>query len=149
MVQIYTLRAGYPATTTKEKRPGTWGNEGKCECHQYISDHTRLHIHTRHIGSNTWECVPSRTKGIYLTVLATKEGRNIPRHKAILANKERISVIGGTAIKVKIMIIPFQLQKQILHQLQSNYMGIEKIRLLVCESVYWLNMNTDIENTMI
>ena len=34
---------------------------------------------------------------------------------------------------------------QILSQLHSNYMGIEKMMLLVHESVYWVNINTDIK----
>ena len=35
---------------------------------------------------------------------------------------------------------------QILRQLYSNHVGIEKTRLLACELVYWINMNADIEN---
>ena len=27
-------------------------------------------------------------------------------------------------------------------------MGTEKTRLLVCESIYWVNMNTEIEDTV-
>ena len=27
-------------------------------------------------------------------------------------------------------------------------MGIEKVRLLVCQSVYWLSMNADLDNTV-
>ena len=57
-------------------------------------------------------------------------------------------MIDGTVMKGKRIIIPFQLQKQILQQLHSNHMAIEKMKLLVHESVYWLNMNEDIENTM-
>ena len=37
---------------------------------------------------------------------------------------------------------------QILKQLHSNHMGIEKTRLLVYKSVYWVNMNADIENAV-
>ena len=57
-------------------------------------------------------------------------------------------MIDNIAIKGKGIIIPFQLQKQILQGLHSSHMGIEKIRLLVCGSVYWLNMDKDIENTV-
>ena len=57
-------------------------------------------------------------------------------------------MIDCTAVKNQRIIIPFLLQKQILWQLHSNYMGIEKMSLFVCESVYWLNMNTDIKNTV-
>ena len=54
----------------------------------------------------------------------------------------------GIAMKVKRKVIPFQLQKQIPQQLHSNQMGIRKMRLLVCESVHWVNMNIDIKNTV-
>ena len=59
--------------------------------------------------------------------------------------RNELAMNGGTAMKSK-RILPFQLQKHILQQLLSNHMGIEKIRLLVCEQVYWVNMNVDIEN---
>ena len=57
-------------------------------------------------------------------------------------------MINGIMMKGKRIIIPFQLQKKILWQLHSNHMGIKKKRLLACISVFWFNMNTDIENTV-
>ena len=57
-------------------------------------------------------------------------------------------MIDGMDVKGKSVIIPSQLQMQILRQLQRNHMGIEKTRLLVHESVYWVNMNADIENAV-
>ena len=57
-------------------------------------------------------------------------------------------MINGIAIKVRRIIISFLLQRQILEQLYSNHMDIEKTRLLVRESVYWVNMNADIENNI-
>ena len=44
------------------------------------------------------------------------------------------------AAKDKQIIIPCQLR------MHSNHMGIEKMRLLTCESGYWINMNSYIEN---
>ena len=35
-----------------------------------------------------------------------------------------------------------------IKQLHSNHMGIEKTRLLACESMHWVNMNADIENAV-
>ena len=49
-------------------------------------------------------------------------------------------------MKGKRIIIPFLMQKQILHQLHSNHMGIKKMLLLTHESVYQINIKTDIEN---
>ena len=50
-------------------------------------------------------------------------------------------MIDSIAMKGRRIIIPFLLQKQVLKQKHSNHMGIEKMRLLVRESVYWVNMN--------
>ena len=54
-------------------------------------------------------------------------------------------MIDGIALKSKCIIVPSLLQKQILEHLHSNHMGIEKICLLIRESVYWTNMNADTE----
>ena len=32
-----------------------------------------------------------------------------------------------------------------MDQLHSNHMGTEKMRLLACESTYWIGTNVDIE----
>ena len=50
------------------------------------------------------------------------------------------------AVKGKCIIIPFTLQKQILDQLHSNHMWIEKMWLLVMDSLYWINMYADVEH---
>ena len=60
-----------------------------------------------------------------------------------------LAMINGTAMKGKRIIIPFMLWEQILEQLHSTHMGIEKIRCLARKSGYWVNMNVDIENTML
>ena len=44
--------------------------------------------------------------------------------------------------------MPPQVQVQISKQLHSNHMGIEKTTFLAYKSVYWVNMNADIENTI-
>ena len=36
--------------------------------------------------------------------------------------------------------------KQLLSKLHNNYMGIEKMRLLTCESICWIGLHADIEN---
>ena len=45
----------------------------------------------------------------------------------------------------KWIITLLSLQAQILDQLHSNHIGIEKIQLPARESVYWINMNADRE----
>ena len=48
-------------------------------------------------------------------------------------------------MKGRHIIIPAELKQQVLDQLHLNHMGIEKTKLLICESVYWVDINTDIE----
>ena len=43
------------------------------------------------------------------------------------------------------IIIPTDLKQQVLDQLHTSHMGIEETKLLRCESIYWVNINTDIE----
>ena len=61
--------------------------------------------------------------------------------------RHELVMIDGEAEKGK-RIIPSQFQMQMLSQLHSNHMGIESIRLLAHKSVYSVNMNADIENTI-
>ena len=51
-------------------------------------------------------------------------------------------------MKSRRRLIPVSPQKTVLHQLHTNHMGIEKTRLLVHESIYWININDDIENVI-
>ena len=48
-------------------------------------------------------------------------------------------------MKGKWILVPFLLQTKILDQLHSNHMGMKKMLTLTRESVYWINMNADIE----
>ena len=43
-------------------------------------------------------------------------------------------------------IIPAALHDKALNQLHPNHLAIEKIRLLACESIHWININADIED---
>ena len=43
------------------------------------------------------------------------------------------------------IIIHTSLQDKAIKQLHVSHMGIENTRLLACESIYWINMNDDIE----
>ena len=62
--------------------------------------------------------------------------------------RSELAITHGITMNGKKMIIPFLLQRQI-QQLHSNHMGIEKTRLLVCEMVYCVDKNTDIETTVL
>ena len=55
--------------------------------------------------------------------------------------RDEITIINNTTMKGRRIIIPAVLQNKTLKQLHLNHMGIEKTRLLVGESIYWINMN--------
>ena len=48
-------------------------------------------------------------------------------------------------LKGRHIVIPTTLKQQVLDQLHTNHIGIEKTKLLACESVYWPSINSDIE----
>ena len=56
--------------------------------------------------------------------------------------------VDGIIMKGRHVIIPKILKTQTLDQLNGDHMGIEKAKLLACNSVYWVNINGDIENHM-
>ena len=59
--------------------------------------------------------------------------------------RDEIAIIDSITITGRRRIIPEVLQDKTLKQLHLNHMEIEKIRLLACNTIYWVNMNTDIE----
>ena len=60
--------------------------------------------------------------------------------------RDDLAVIDSMVMKGRCIIIPQELKQQVLDQLHLNHMGIEKTKLLTCELVYWVNINSDIEN---
>ena len=60
--------------------------------------------------------------------------------------RDELAVIDGVILKGRHIIIPTNLRRQILEQLHTDHMGMEKTKLLAHESVYWLPINADIDN---
>ena len=59
--------------------------------------------------------------------------------------RDELAVIDGVILKGRCIIIPDSLKQQVLVQLHTNQMGIEKSKLLTHESVFWHNINADIK----
>ena len=57
-----------------------------------------------------------------------------------------LAVIDGIILKGRHIVIPNSLKQQVLDQLHTNHMGIEKTKLLAHESVYWSSIKADIKN---
>ena len=60
--------------------------------------------------------------------------------------KDDLAVIDDVIMKGRCIIVLEVLKQQALDQLYINHMGIEKTKLLVHESFYWVSVNNDIEN---
>ena len=65
--------------------------------------------------------------------------------KPYCSYRDELAVINGVILKSRHMIIPNSIRQQVLNQLHINYMGIEKMKLLANECVYWHSINADIE----
>ena len=59
--------------------------------------------------------------------------------------RDELVVIDVIILKGRSIIMPNSLRQQVLNQLHTNHIGIEKTKLLACKSVYWSNINADIK----
>ena len=59
--------------------------------------------------------------------------------------QDNMAVIDRAILKDRHIVIPDTLQKQALEQLHINHMGVEKTKLLACESIYLPGSNSDIK----
>ena len=80
--------------------------------------------------------------------LATKQQWNSVRADTILDIKDHVAVKDGIIMKCRHIIIPDRLQTQTLKQVNSNHRVLKETRLLACGSIYWVNINVDIDNAV-
>ena len=59
--------------------------------------------------------------------------------------RDKLAVIDGVILKGSCIIIPNSLRQQVLDQLHTSHMGIEKMKLLAYKCVYWYSINADIK----
>ena len=59
--------------------------------------------------------------------------------------RDELAVTDEVVMKGRYILTPSSLKQQVLDQLHTNHMGIEKTKLLACESVYWADINADVE----
>ena len=85
-------------------------------------------------------------KNIIITEwLSTKHELHIDR-RPYWSYRDDLAVIDGVIMKGWHIIIPAELKQEVLDQLHLHHRGIEKTNLLVHKLVYWVNINTDIED---
>ena len=59
--------------------------------------------------------------------------------------RDQLSVENGLVLKGQQLVIPRTQQPEILRQLHTAHLGKEKTKLLARDTVYWLNINKDID----
>ena len=59
--------------------------------------------------------------------------------------KDDLAVIDGVIMKGRHIIILKALKQQAVDQDHVSHMGIDKTKLLACESMYWVNVNNYIK----
>ena len=59
--------------------------------------------------------------------------------------RDELAVIDGVLLKGRCIIILDSLKQQVLTQLHINHMSFENMKLLACKSVFWHNINADVE----
>nr|XP_054769705.1 uncharacterized protein K02A2.6-like [Lytechinus pictus] len=60
--------------------------------------------------------------------------------------RDELGTVNGIVFKGRQVVVPKALQEDILRQLHTSHMGIEKTRRLARDCVYWPGINKDIEN---
>ena len=68
-----------------------------------------------------------------------------PAVRVYCSFRDELSIEDGLILKGQRLLIPNSLHEDILEQLHYGHQGIEKTRLRVRESVFWPNINKDIE----
>ena len=72
--------------------------------------------------------------------------KEVPREvRTFWPYRDEIGVSDGVLFKGNQVIIPTDLRQDILNQLHQGHQGIERTRRLARETVYWPNINKDIE----
>ena len=72
--------------------------------------------------------------------------QDVPPHiRSFWSYRDELSVEDGIVLKGNRVVIPKTLQQRILTQLHYGHQGIEKTRLRARDSVFWENINKDIE----
>ncbi len=59
---------------------------------------------------------------------------------------DEIGVNDGKFLKAELVIIPKQLQRPIPEQIHSGHQRVEKWRLRAQDAVFWIGINTDIQD---
>ena len=86
---------------------------------------------------------PQQLKGIIITGWPDSRDELHVDLQPYWSYRDELAVIDGIILKGRCIIMPNR--EQVLNQLYTNHIGIEKTKLLAHEGVYWPSINADIE----
>ena len=115
-------------------------------CHPELSRHARMCLHRRNTTGIIAGCPPSTTKTFIIAGWPHTKDELHTDIRPYWPYKDKLAVIDGVILEGRHIVIPDRLKQQVLTQLHINHMGIEKTKLLAHESVFWHNINADIES---
>ena len=112
---------------------------------QSSMDMPKLHINGRNTTGIIARCPPPTPKTFIIAGWPHTKDELQTNIRPYWPYIDELVVIDGVLLKGRHINIPNSLQQQVLTQLDINHMGIEKMTLLACKSVFWHNINSDIE----
>ena len=59
--------------------------------------------------------------------------------------RDELSILDGVVLKGIRIVIPVQCRSEVLEKLHEGHFGIDRTKLRAKDTVYWLNINVDIE----
>ena len=75
------------------------------------------------------------------------EIRQVPNSlRTFWSYRDELGIVNGIIFKGRQVVVPQPLRADILEQLHTSHMGIERTRRLARDAVYWPGINKDIEN---
>ena len=118
----------------------------KYSCHRKNYEHPRVHDNT--------EIQQSTSQDEHLKQSKEHIIKSWPENKDWITQHMKtywifwvdMAVIDWVILKSMYIVILETLQRQALEQLHVNHMGVEKTKLLLCQSIHWTGLNNDIEN---
>ena len=122
-------------------------NEAEYLCNWNICRHSGIHINICSTRYNANWQVSTSTESIHHKWWLTKADVKHDIHPYLTFHDD-LTVIDGIVLKGRRIVIPTSLHWQVLDQLHSNHLGIEKTCQLACESIYLININANIAKSI-
>ena len=122
-------------------------NEPGCigGCHTELNRHARVSIHDRNTIGITTGQPPSTIKKFIIAGWPDTKDELHANIRLYWPYRDELVIIDGVILKGRCIVIPNNLRQQVVTQLYTSHMGIEKTKLLAHNFVFWSNINANIK----